>query len=450
MTLAATECAIGPTRSLTRLQGVALYSVAGLLLVGLVLVATAGTAGVVLAVVAAVGLLALVALGPERLGSVFMLGALFAAPMNNVHAGGPGFVTLTDVCLVAGMILLLPRLLVGRPHLPRIYKTGIILMFISGLLTSIVTAEGILSLFFFVRLVIATMVLPLAIAMWQPDVRWLRALAWAYIVGQMVSDGWGILKQGFITGDGRAIGLTEHPNYFALGGQMALALLIYLWYQTPRQWKWTLFVAGAVCAHSVYTSGSRASLVCTLMLLVLWPVIERNAVGWGFLLAGGLLVLTFGTVLLNSAAPGSALYRLKGGGSAGGSDQAREMQIQVGIHRFWTHPFFGNGFSNIFDIHNVYLQMAVAGGVLALFAFIFMMFGVMQPILSNPPNRLAYAGISYAAIAMLGPVMWDRVVWAPLALMFAASATQTLRGPHRNHDLSVPTHPTDPVLEPTT
>jgi hypothetical protein len=56
------------------------------------------------------------------------------------------------------------------------------------------------------------------------------------------------------------------------------------------------------------------------------------------------------------------------------------------------------------------------------------MVGVLQPLLSNPPNRLAYAGVSYAAIAMLGPVMWDRGVWAPLALMFAASATQSPPG----------------------
>jgi hypothetical protein len=425
-----------PARAVSRLLAprvlgqTALLAGAALLLLALLLVATAGTKAMVGSLLVAAVVLALVLLGPELFGSLLMVGALGFAPLNRISPPGlPSFLTVTDVLFVGGLLLLVPRLLAGRPQVSGTYKAGAVLLFITGMLTGLLTAEGPLSLFYFMRLVVAAIVLPVAMSMWQPERRWLRALAWAYVGGQIVSEGWSLAHTG-AGGEGRAIGLTEHPNYFGLAGQTALALLIFLYYETPRSRRWLVVGAALICAHSVYISGSRASLVCTVLILVLWPLIERSAVGWFMLLTGSLFVLTFASVLLSNAKPGSALYRLKGGGSAQGSDEERAAHIHNGITRFWDHPLTGSGFSNVFNIHNVYLQMAVAGGVVALLAFIIVVVSLMKPVLAQPSNRLAYVGISYAAIAMLGPVMWDRLVWAPLALIFAVpAAPPATRGP---------------------
>lgn len=409
---------------------IALNSGAGLLLVVLAALAASGPLGMAVALLVALTVLSTAVLGPELLGSVVMVAALGFAPLNGVHAPGfPSFLTVTDLLFVAGTGLLVPRLLVGKPQMGPTYKAGALLLVATGLMTGLLTSEGVLSVLFFARLLFAAVFMPVVIALWQPRAPWVRAMAWAYVLGQVVSDLYGVAHTG-LTQDSRALGLTDHPNYFALAGQTALALLIYLCYQTPRKHRWLLVVAAAICAHSVYISGSRASLVCVALVLVLWPMLERSTLGWFSLVSGSLIVLTFASVVISNAQPGSALYRLKGGGSAQGSDEDRTMQIHEGIRRFWDHPLTGNGFSNVFTIHNVYLQMAVAAGVLAVVAFVLIMVALMRPVLSNPPNRLAYVGISYAAIAFLGPVMWDRMVWAPLALVFARSAVET-HGPSR-------------------
>jgi hypothetical protein len=41
------------------------------------------------------------------------------------------------------------------------------------------------------------------------------------------------------------------------------------------------------------------------------------------------------------------------------------------------------------------------------------------------PNRLAFVALSYAAFAMIGPSLWDRIVWAALALVFVREQDPT-------------------------
>ena len=48
---------------------------------------------------------------------------------------------------------------------------------------------------------------------------------------------------------------------------LAVALVPYLLTVVPVRWRWTVVLAGGVCAYGVWTSGSRAALVVTVVAL---------------------------------------------------------------------------------------------------------------------------------------------------------------------------------------
>lgn len=68
----------------------------------------------------------------------------------------------------------------------------------------------------------------------------------------------------------------------------------------------------------------------------------------------------------------------------------------------------------------MYLEVGIAGGVIAILGFLYVIASMIKPLFQEPvPNRLAFMGVSYAVFAMLGPTLYDRVLWGALALIFA-------------------------------
>ncbi|RNL66087.1 O-antigen ligase domain-containing protein [Nocardioides marmoriginsengisoli] len=376
------------------------------------------------AVALAVALVVLVAVGPEKMGIGLMLIGMLMAPMNALGLGGN--VTVSDIFFVLGFGLLIPRLLVGRPKLPPMYVAGASILFVGGMVTSLINPGTAGSLVGLTKVVAAMIGLVLVLNVLRPTGRLLDAMAWAYVGGQMISAAYSVVRGGAGMAQGRAVGLTTQPNFYGLGGQMAYALLIFLFYRVDPKHRWIVVGAMAVVGFSVVNSGSRASLLCCALITVAWPIVERSAAAWYVIVSGAFVAVLTADRLLSALGQDTVLDRLKGNTSAQFSDQARESLLQQGFDTFWKHPIEGIGWGKdtILAYHNAYLEVAVAGGVLTLVGFVLIVAALVRPLFrQGTPNRLAYAGLSYAAFGMIGPTLYDRIVWAVLALILITYQT---------------------------
>jgi O-antigen ligase len=252
----------------------------------------------------------------------------------------------------------------------------------------------------------------------HPSAKLVDAFAWAYVGGQIISTGYSVLKGAAGMAQGRAIGLTTQPNFYGLGGQLAYALLLYLFYRVNPKHRWIVIGARVPVLYSVLNSGSRASLLCCAVVTVVWPIVERSAMTWYFIITGAFLAAIGGEVALRALGQTTTLDRLTGDLSAQYSDVARQQLLTDGLNLFWKHPNQGNGWATVLLYHNAYLEVAVAGGVLTLVGFVLIIASLIKPLFQQgQPNRLAYAGLSYAAFGMIGPTLYDRIVWAVLCLI---------------------------------
>ena len=95
------------------------------LLAGLVALSTKGLIGAVVALACAVVVTLMVVLGPEKLGTGFVLLAMFTAPQNSIRPiPTADFVTFSDLFLLLGAGLLLPTLLQRRGRYPALFLVG--------------------------------------------------------------------------------------------------------------------------------------------------------------------------------------------------------------------------------------------------------------------------------------------------------------------------------------
>lgn len=402
------------------LQG-SLASIIGVTVLVLLLVLGVSSNSLLLSIVAvafAVGLTILIGLGPEKMGIGLMIIGMTLAPLNTLRLIGN--TTFSDVAFVVGFGLLIPRMLVKRPKLPPLYVIGVSILFTGGLISSLLAPLPTASLGGFLRLVAAAILLPFIMNLLQPSGKLVDTLAWAYVFGQIISTGYSVVKGG--AGD-RGIGLTTHPNFYALAGQLAYALLIYLFYRVDRRHRWIVVLAAGMVGFSVLNSGSRASLLCCVVITVMWPIVERSAVAWYVAITGAVVAVIGAESALRALGQETTLDRLSGGGSATYSNLAREQALETGFKQFWERPIQGNGWNDILEIHNAYLEVAVGGGVLCLVGFLMIVASLVRPLFrQGVPNRLAYAGLSYAVFALIGPTLYDRVLWTVLALILVTSA----------------------------
>jgi O-antigen ligase len=395
----------------------------GVVLLGVLLgVASLGTMFGIGACVAAAGLVAVLAVGPERLGHVMVVAAMFTAPMNDVRpSSSVSLVTFSDLFFVLGIGLLLPRILHNRVKFPSMYLGGVAILLTSGLIASILAADQLVSLNGLSRLVAACIALPAAITWWNPGQRTVDVMAGAYVAGMVVSTA-DALIEGPLDND-RYVGLTTHPNFFGLSGLLSLALLMYLLDRVPSNRHWILYAAGAICLVGVVESGSRAALLVFAVLVVMYPLVERSAMaGYGILVAGGLMVV-LGSWLLAAAGNGSALSRLKGDSTSTYSDNQRSSLLESGFQQFLHKPFLGWGFTETpLASHNVYLEVAIAVGVVGLLGWLMLIWSLVRPLFDTalPRHRLAYPALGFALVGLLTNGIWDRFVWAAVALALLA------------------------------
>ncbi|HSX66827.1 hypothetical protein [Nocardioides sp.] len=393
-----------------------LTAVAVLLTAGLTW--AAATINPFLALAAAIGLVVFVTLGTDRAGVVCLVVAFATAPMSRGLDGLTGGIgTPTDLFLVLAWLLLLPSLANRRLGLPTAWTLGIVVLFSFALLGSAISSTTVQSLASLAQWMFFLAGLPLLIAWWNPASSRIVALLWAYVGGHMVSTFVG-LAEGKDPVTGRYDGLTIHPNGFGLAGLVSLAILFYL-YQHHRGQGLRLLMAGAALLSltSIWFSGSRGALAVAIALVAMLPLVERSTLSSIGVFSLGAVVLASGPVIVSLSGEGSALGRLLGGGSATVADDERESAFSGGIERFLDAPLTGSGLVNVELIHNLYVEVAVAAGVVGLIGYLLVLGTLARPLFGDhPQRRLAWMAWAVVGIAAALPGLWDRTIWVPVSL----------------------------------
>jgi O-antigen ligase len=349
---------------------------------------------------------------------------VLTAPMNAVRPiPSADIATFSDVFLLLGFGLLLPQLLsrTGRPQSLHLIGSGV--LFVAGALASLACPDPVSSLGYLARMLTALLALPLAFVCWAPSRRLLDALAGAYVVGQLASMAGG-LAHGPVDGN-RYEGLTTHPNFYGMCGALAGALCLHLLHRVRPGHRWLVVAAIAGCVASVLNSGSRAALLASVLIAVLYPLLERSPRA-GYLLALSVtLLLAFANRLAAHAQSGSAVDRLLGTTSSQGSDDQRMAALTSTFHQFLGHPLLGGGFSVLTtQTHNGYLEVANAFGVFALLGYLAILWSMVRLVLgARQRNRLGHAAIGYGFIMLFNNTIWDRFAWVALCLVLAWAAT---------------------------
>lgn len=373
------------------------------------------------AVAIAAGLTAVVIFGAQRAGSGAIVIAALLAPMVAV---GPvpttSIWTLSDAFLVVGLVLLIPHMLGGRLEAPPLFVGGAVLLVVAGLVASTFSAAPLQSLLEMMRLVAAGVILPMAFLMWNPPRAKIIAVAAAYVSGSAISSAYGLLT-GSKSPDGRYGGLSDHPNALGLTAMFSVALIPYLLATSRQGHRWIWMALGAVNAVGIWISGSRAALLVLLVLLVIFPLVSRSALGLGLLGFGTALCLFFAERLLNVEG-GNALSRLLGAGSSADSNADRTNRIEAVMDSIREHPLLGSGFIHSWYAHVTYLEIMSAAGLFGLIGFCSILIAADRNVLSapHPSSLLAYPALAYTMVGFVTNVLWDRYIWIPLSLSLLA------------------------------
>lgn len=398
-------------------RGILLTLVFAVLAGGLAFAATQGLLYSIAAVGLAGGLLVLIALGTERTSILLLMLAFGTAPMyRGIEGLTGGVATPTDFLLIGGIVLLLPTLTHHRFKLPGLYVLGLSLVFVMGVLAALVNGTPIGDAFELAQWIFFLGGLPAIIAWWSPSVRVVDALLWSYLAGHMLSTAVGLVRGPDQTD--RYLGLTHHPNAFALAGQMSIAIVLYLIPRNKALWiRLLLFGIAGVAILSLILSGSRASTVVAAVLIIMVPVVERSAVSGFLLYAVGALVLVALPFLASTGGKGSALTRLTGGGTAAAADASRLEGVRYGFDRFWDSPILGTGLNQIELIHNIFLEVLDSVGVFGAAGYLCVLYTLARPLFSHHPlRRLSYMAWALIGVAAALPGLWDRTIWVPLSL----------------------------------
>lgn len=407
-----------------RRAGVLVYAGA-LVLLALTVAAVSLTGSVVVAavmIILVLGIVGLLVLGIERLAIAVLVLAFATAPFYRGIAGATGGVaTPTDILLVLAAGLLVPVVMNRHLELPTPYVVGLLLVALFGLVATVLSDEPGGSLYGLIRWLFFLGIVPILIAWWRPDPKVVSLLLWSY-VGMHVLSTLDAFAEGPTVGN-RYQGLTHHTNAFGMAGLTSLAILLYLVHRhRSTVARSAAAFAGLMSVLSIVMSGSRSALAVAVVLILLVPIVERTAVS-SVVLAGALLVgaLAF-PLLLHSGDGGSAFARLAGDPTAAVADNARSSALEMGIQRYWDSPIFGDGLANVEYYHNVFLEAAIGAGIAGLLGFLFALYTLIRPLLSEHVfRRLGYLPLIYIGMGPANPGIWEETMWVPITVSILAA-----------------------------
>ena len=382
------------------------------------MVAVACASGLVIVTLASI-------FGLARAGSVLLILGFGTSPMDDVDPL-PGL-ELADVFFAAGFLLLIPRFVGTALRLPNGFLIGGVGFLMVGSLSALVTDPPLgVNFSRWMVVVLGALIVPALLVWWRPGRRTTMAAASAYMLGTSVSVAACLFED---PPDDRYLGLTSHPNIMGQSQALAFALVPFLVETVPQRYRWIVGTGSLVSLYGIWISGSRTALVCAVALTLLYPLFKRS-------IPAALAVAAFcvpAIVIVARAEqnpdPTSPLGRLLGAGSATGSNQERMAGARAGIDQFLTHPLLGDGWSQDFQAHSVYINVAAAIGLFGLFFYLMMLASILRPLVAvpRPYGLLAVPGVLAAgAFGLLDPGVGNRYVWCVLALALSANRLAAL------------------------
>ena len=99
----------------------------------------------------------------------------------------------------------------------------------------------------------------------------------------------------------------------------------------------------------------------------------------------------------------------------------RTLGLDEGVDRFLAHPIKGDGLVDLFDIHNNFLEVAVAIGIFGLAGYLLVLYAFARPIFGKGElRRLCYPVWGYIGFGATVPSLYDRSIWTVVALSVVA------------------------------
>lgn len=253
---------------------------------------------------------------------------------------------------------------------------------------------------------------------------------------------------------------SENPNRLGYPAAYLLPLLLALWYLSrdrrlgTRIWVATgCAIGGYLAVWAVFASGSRSSLLGTVVALVVFVVVRPGHGIAGMLGRATALVAVIGTLgwALTSTGqlPGTLQERVDRSVGAGvdREDQAhlvgdREQLFDAGVHAFVDSPFIGTGLDNFRYVttdynlfatpqlpHNLWLQLLVQVGLIGAVAFAVYLLAWWRDVVAcfrriGPADQALLWAVAASlagilTIFMFTPEMLDRHYWLIVALGLA-------------------------------
>jgi hypothetical protein len=242
---------------------------------------------------------------------------------------------------------------------------------------------------------------------------------------------------------GRALGWSVHPNALGHSVMMGLFAAVWLWDNANRplhRWFW----AGAIFLDSIaiMRSGSRGALLGIWVGAMFYFALRGNRrlnlaaiITTWFII----IVLAAGIVHLPATNPLSRLLSQGQSNSTGAlSNQARSDLLKSDMARIDASPFFGDGWSDIVNVHVAYLQGWVAAGAAAsLVTMIIGLAMLILPLLTRRRDLALACGASAIAVAwVFTNIFTARDQWLFIAIAFGSAQSVTVLGPRRRETLA--------------
>ena len=371
-----------------------------------------------------VGLILLFLFGLETLGSAIVVVAMFFAPMTAMVLPGLSFVTISDFAVVVGFMLLFPSVIRKPVWVPWQFSLGSLVFFIVACVSSFLPPSPLSALDLTLRVTAATILLPLAFVWWAPRGKRLFWLVAAYPIGQTFNVIYSLGEGPISAGNGRYRGLTEQPTAFGYASLLGMCVLPFIAATLPQGRRWVVIPSGFILGYGIWISGSRASLLVLLILVVMYPLLEKSIKAAGFVALLGIIAMAMFQRILEQNNGSNALARLLGGGGAGGSDEARLEGLAAAFKVFQKSPIIGNGFEfDTFLAHNIYMQVLTCVGVIGFVGFMLVLWAYAIPLFTAkaPYRLLAYPAVAYIVVGPITPNLGSRYVGIMLGVSFVAA-----------------------------
>lgn len=399
-------------------------------------------AGIVMSLVIAI------AWGVRVVGTLMLVLAVISSSYTAVRI--TSFMTVSDVFLIMAATILLPRVFIREQRGPMgqyvVLVSGAVLVTIGGILGTIVGADSrVVSLIELAKFLFAIVMVPLIFYAWNPSKTETVSMLWIWVFAVGFDVLIGVLEIGS-TYLGRVDGLTLHPNTLGLSCVFALGPALSLALSSGGVSRWMALVGVGAALVGTLISGSRAAIGGVIVTVIVFVVLSRRIdVAFGIIAAG---VLSVGILLspLVELPEGNALARLLASDDPTSSldvttsNSERAQAMSIAIENFSEHPITGVGFEGATEAHNIYVQIASAGGLFAIGGFVIIVSAILFPtmyvLLKPTPGKMSLQQvilvgllsgyIGYLASGLFNNSLWERYLWIVPALMLTIVAKPDL------------------------